>query len=203
MSIVKLPKLVRDRVDQIFERCRDKKSTKNSADFMSTVKVFWSCLNNSLSLVDLAGIWAITVSAGEDDGLDSKVFFDFFNGIARLKYPTAVGNEFCSMLLDDLDSDVTYSERLNMHVFDRVLDRNAIHELFKLDSSLKKAYTTFAGDNIINVDGGLTWEEVRGLSLGMEVKRYQLMFRVCPLHLIFYILKLFLVLFVLQRWRVF
>ena len=74
------------------------------------------------------------------------------------------------MLLDDLDSDVGYFDRLNMHVFDRVLDRNAIHELFKLDSSLKKAYTTFAGDNIINVDGGLTWEEVRGLSLGMEVK---------------------------------
>jgi hypothetical protein len=169
MATIKLSRLLRDRIDEVFERCRDSKLVKKVADFTNTVKVFWPILNNSLSLVDLANIWVISVPIDSDEVIDSKIFIEFFNGIGRLKYPTTVGFEFCEKLLDDIGPAVNTFQGLNMLLFERAVDRSSINELFKMDQFLKKAFTSYAGESTIHVPGGLSWEEVKRLSLGMEV----------------------------------
>lgn len=169
MSATALPKLYLLKIKEIFNRCRDEKNLKKVADFASTVRVFWTSLNNYLSLVDLAGIWAITVSVVDSEGLDCKSFVDFFNGVARLKYPAATSYDFCEMLIEDLNVTDTQPPALQFSTFGRACTRTAINELIKADLVLKKAFTSFAGDHIVNLYGGLLWEEVKRLSLGIEV----------------------------------
>lgn len=169
MSALKLTKPLLDRIDQVFTRCRDTKVPKYVATFVSTTKVFWRTLNNSLSLVDLSGIWMITVSTGDDENLNGKVFTDFFCGIAMIKHPSLSICDCCEMLLEDLNVETNLSESLNSALFEKAVDKSAIHELFKCEAVLKKAYLTFAADTLDNVDGGITWEEVTKLSVTMEV----------------------------------
>ena len=169
MSGLKAMKLPQDRIDQVFARCRDTKGSKNVATFICTAKTFWRTLSNSLSLVDLSGIWTIAVSSGDDEALDAKLFLDFFCGVARLKYPYLSKNDCCEMLLRDLDIETSLPESLNSSIFEMAVDRSAIHELFKCESELKKAFVMFTNDRCDNLDGGNTWEAVGRLSLTIEV----------------------------------
>lgn len=154
------------KVQDIFERCCDKKSAKKQADFVSTVKALWTSLDNSLCLVDLAGVWAITISNTDDDRLDFGAFTDFLNGISKLKYPTN-RDEYCQMFIDDVNFAEGRNRKLNFFDLETGLDRSIIHELFKVDHLLKKAFSSFAGDSIPDVT--FMWEEVKRRSLGIEV----------------------------------
>ena len=169
MSGLKATKLPSDRIDQVFARCRDIKASKNVATFICTAKTFWRTLNNSLSLVDLSGIWTITVSSEDDEGLDTKIFLDFFCAVARLKYPALSKSDCCEMLLRDLDIETNFPDSINSPIFEMAVNRSAIHELFKRESDLKKAFIIFTSDRCDNPDEGNTWEAVGRLSLTIEV----------------------------------
>lgn len=155
------------KVQDIFERCCDKKSVKKYADFISTVKALWTSLDNCLSLVDLAGVWAITISSVDDDRLDFEAFSDFLHGVSKLKYPTN-GDEFCQTFIDDVNFAQGRICQLNFFDLKSVLDRSAIHEIFKVDAVLKKVFSSFAGDSVPDVT--FAWEEVKRQSLGIEVR---------------------------------
>lgn len=155
------------KIEDIFERCSDKKTVKKQADFVSTVKALWTSLDNFLTLVDLAGVWAITVSSIDDDRLDFGAFSDFFNGISKLKYPSTNGDEFCQLLINDMSFAEKNTCPLNFSDFERKCDRSIIHELFRVDAALKKAFASFAVDSI--TDGTFMSEEVKRRSLGIEV----------------------------------
>lgn len=175
MSAIKLPRICRDKIDLIFEKCTSVTAKKKTAvDFVSTAKIFWSVLNNSLTLVDLVGVWNIVAPSGEtvaspDDTLEIKLFHEFFNGIAKIKYPTLSAYEFTEKLLEDFNTSVGPSVYEKLNTIDKMFDRNVIYELFKMDLVMKKTYTSYAGENVISIDGGLAWEEVKNLSIGMEV----------------------------------
>jgi hypothetical protein len=167
-----MSKQILPKIQEIFECCRDAKTTKKSADFRTTSKVFWPALCNSLTIEDLAGIWAVAASSGDGDDLDSKSFTDFFNGVARLKYPSAASQDFCKALAEEVMVATTTSLHVDTIPFDRIFDREAIHELFKVDVAIKKSFISFAGDSNVSVAGGLQWEEAKMLSLGLEVSIY-------------------------------
>lgn len=169
MSEKMISKQIMPKVHEIFVRCRNGRTTKKSADFCTAMKIFWPSLCNSLTMGDLAGIWAIAASAGDSDDLDSKSFADFFNGVARLKYPVAASQDFCDTLAEELITADKTSHHLEIIPVDRIFDRAAINELFKVDVSIKTSFTSFAGDSNVNIAGGLLWEEVKTLSLGLEV----------------------------------
>jgi hypothetical protein len=154
------------KIHDIFERCCDKKTVRKQADFISTVKALWTSLDNCLSLVDLAGVWAITATSADDDKLDFGSFSDFLNGISKLKYPTN-GDEFCQTFIDDVNSAEGRKCQLNFFDLESALDRSTIHELFKVDAVLKKTFSSFAGDSIPDVT--FIWDEVKRRSLGIEV----------------------------------
>lgn len=160
------------KIQEIFDCCRDVQTVKKSADFCATSKIFWPTLCNSLTMADLAGIWAITASGGDGDDLDIKSFSEFFNGVARLKYPTSAAPDFCKALAEELSTVTTTSLHFETIPFGRIFDREAIHELFKVDISIKNSFVSFAGDSNVSVAGGLQWEEAKLLSLGLEVLIY-------------------------------
>ena len=164
-----MSKQILPKIQEIFESCRDVKTGKKTADFCTTSKIFWPTLCNSLTMADLAGIWAIAASGGDGEDLDSKSFSEFFSGVARLKYPLAASQDFCKALAEELIAVPTTSLRLETIPFDRIFDREAIHELFKVDVSIKNSFISFAGDSNVSVAGGLQWEEAKVLSLGLEV----------------------------------
>ena len=70
-------KRLADKVDELFKHC----SNHAVVDFRSICKVFWTTLDNSLSIIDLAGIFALSVSGSKSEALDTELFLQFLNGV--------------------------------------------------------------------------------------------------------------------------
>lgn len=151
------------RVDEVFLKVT---STSGTCDLVSVAKVFWPVLDNKISLVDLAGVYTMCVSGPGNEVLDLITFADFFNGIARVKYSS--GSNFAERLLEDLNNANGVKVRSDLPIFGRVYDKNVIRMLLKYDLSLRRAFSGFAGQ-AINIGGGMTWDEVVKLGVGMEV----------------------------------
>jgi hypothetical protein len=151
------------RIDDMFIKCT---ASTGVADLKSVVKVFWPILDNKVSLVDIAGVFTMCVPSNGNESLDLITFVEFFNGIARVKYSS--GADFCEKLLAELADSAGIKIKADQPLFQQAMDKAVVRTLLKHDLSLRRAFASFAGQNI-NVGGGLTWDEVQRLSLGMEV----------------------------------
>jgi hypothetical protein len=154
------------RIDEVFLKVT---SSTGVADLVNVAKIFWPLLDNKVSIVDLAGVFTMSVNGSDTNALDLITFADFFNGIARVKYTS--GANFTEKLLDDLSKAYTVKIRSDLPVFEKIMDKMVVKILLKYDLPLRRAFSGFAGQSI-NIGGGMTWEEVVKLGVGMEVSGF-------------------------------
>lgn len=154
------------RIDDVFLKVT---SSTGEADLVNVAKVFWPLLDNRVSIVDLAGVYTMSVSGAESQILDLITFADFFHGIARVKFSS--GANFSERLLDELGKAHEVKIRSDLPIFDEIMDKLVVKVLLKYDLPLRRAFSSFAGQSI-NIGGGMTWEEVVKLGVGMEISGF-------------------------------
>lgn len=153
------------KVDELFSQCSA--STPGYVEFVTIAKLFWPILDNRISLVDLAGVFSMAIpNHSSTEVLDYSLFCDFINGISKIKYPT--GREHAEKLLEDLKAASGIPPPADVLFFEKCAEKNVIRTLLRFDMALRRAFSTFAG-KAVSVGGGLTWDEVKRLNLGMEV----------------------------------
>jgi hypothetical protein len=165
--ITKIITMVRtqDRIDEIFMHVG---GALGAVDFKSILAHFWIALNNSTSVVDLAGIFTVGVS-GHGQGvetLNATLFTEFFKAFARAKYPT--GTDFCEKLLDELKEAKGLKVATDSPILSGLVEKTVVRVLLKYDLALRKAYSNFCGQQV-RIGGILNWDEVKKMSIDMEV----------------------------------
>jgi hypothetical protein len=156
--------LLEEKIHELFVSCSGSNGT---ADFRSISKVLWMCLTNAVSVVDLAGVFTVSVPGNGIEMLDLELFTEFIKAFARLRYPT--NPEFCNLVLDEIKGGKSLRANTETPFFATIMDKNVTRILLKYDLALRRAYSNFCGQSV-RVGGILNWEEVKNLSIGMEVQ---------------------------------
>jgi hypothetical protein len=156
--------LLEEKIRELFVSCSGSNGT---ADFKSISKVLWMCLNNSVSIVDLAGIFTVSMPGNGMEMLNADLFTEFIKAFSRLRYPA--NPDFCNLVLDEIKSGKSLRSNTENPFFATITDKNVIRILLKYDLPLRRAYSNFCGQSV-RVGGILSWDEVKNLSIGMEVK---------------------------------
>lgn len=164
MALAKMIPKVKEKIEELFVTAS---GSLGSVDFKSVCKLFWVCLDNSVSIVDLSGLFAVTVPNGGAENLGPELFHEFFKALARVKYPTGI--DYCEKLLEELKNAKSLRVSSELPSFATMMDKNVIKILLKFDLPIRKAYSNFCGQSV-RVGGVLSWEEVRSLQIGMEVR---------------------------------
>lgn len=153
---------IQEKIEEIFALCA---GGQNTTDFAGVIKNFWPILDNSVSLCDLSGIFTVTNPKGTDT-LDLHLFKEFLNGVSRMKYPFEVNHK------EKLLADITVARSVTFNVdnttFQKTMDKSVMRILLKFDMPLRRTFSTFAGRGV-KVGGGLTWDEVKKMEIGMDV----------------------------------
>lgn len=155
--------LLEEKIHDLFLSCSGSNGT---ADFRSISKVLWTCLNNAVSIVDLAGVFTVSVPGNGIEMLNHDLFAEFIKAFARLRYPT--NPDFCNLVLDEIRSAKGLRANTETPFFAAIMDKNVLRILLKYDLALRRAYSNFCGQSV-RVGGILNWDEVKNLSIGMEV----------------------------------
>jgi hypothetical protein len=158
--------LLEEKIHELFVSCSGSNGT---ADFRSISKVLWMCLTNAVSIVDLAGVFTVSVPGNGIEMLNLELFTEFIKAFARLRYPT--NPEFCNLVLDEIKGGKSLRANTETPFFATIMDKNVTRILLKYDLALRRAYSNFCGQSV-RVGGILNWEEVKNLSIGMEVPNY-------------------------------
>jgi hypothetical protein len=156
--------LLEEKIHELFVSCSGSNGT---ADFRSISKVLWMCLTNAVSIVDLAGVFTVSVPGNGIEMLNLELFTEFIKAFARLRYPT--NPEFCNLVLDEIKGGKSLRANTETPFFATIMDKNVTRILLKYDLALRRAYSNFCGQSV-RVGGILNWEEVKNLSIGMEVQ---------------------------------
>jgi hypothetical protein len=160
-----MSKNTQSRIEELFIQCSA--INPGSVEFASVAKLFWPVLDNRLSLVDLAGLFAMAIPPHSQlESIDGQLFTDIFNAAAKLKYPT--GKEYCDKMLDDMKTAKPLAVSGENSFFMKSMEKNVIRSMLKFDIPIRRAYSSFAG-KAISAGGAITWEEVKRLNLSMEV----------------------------------
>ena len=157
---------IQEKIDEVYVLCSQ---NSNAATFRGIAKVFWPILDNSTSLIDLAGVYTVSATSESPPGLNITSFGEFFHGIAKVKFPN-FGN-YCEKLLEDIQKSRKVAIQVDNPIFTKAMDRDVCRVLLAFDFSLRRAFSNFAGDSV-KVGGGLSWEEVKRLSIGMEINGF-------------------------------
>lgn len=154
-----------DRINELFLLCG---GPNGFVEMRSALKLLWPTLNNAVSLVDLAGVFAVSIpSSLNTEVLNGDLFSDFFRSFARLKF--SAGSDFVEKLLEELGP---VKRLMSDHaVLNSVADKNTVRILLKFDLPLRRAFSLFCSKSLRG--GRVTWEEVRQLSLGVEVCMFE------------------------------
>jgi hypothetical protein len=155
--------LLEEKIRELFVSCSGSNGT---ADFRSISKVLWMCLNNAVSIVDLAGIFTVSIPGNGMEMLNADLFTEFIKAFSRLRYPT--NPDFCNLVLDEIKGGKSLRSNTENPFFATITDKNVIRILLKYDLPLRRAYSNFCGQSV-RVGGILSWDEVKNLSIGMEV----------------------------------
>lgn len=157
--------ILEEKIHELFVSCSGSNGT---ADFKSISKVLWMCLNNAVSIVDLAGVFTVSIPGNGIEMLNNDLFTEFIKAFSRMKYPT--NPEFCNLVLDEIKGTKGLRTNTENPFFSMIMDKNVIRILLKYDLPLRRAYSNFCGQSV-RVGGILNWDEVKNLSIGMEVRR--------------------------------
>ena len=156
---------IHEKIEEIFGLCNSL-SGIGAADFRSICKTFWLCLNNSVTFVDLAGVFAVSIPPTGMEILTLELFSDFFKAFARIKFPT--DNNHAEKLYEEIKNAKHIRIPAESLTFPLSINRNVIRVLLKYDIPIKRAYSTFCGQSV-RVGGRLNWDEAKKMSIGMEV----------------------------------
>lgn len=183
-----------DKIDEYFQQAC---GSNGCVDLKSAFKLLWATLNNAVSAVDLAGVFSISVPSNNPiEALSRDLFHEFLKAYARLKYPS--GADYVERLLEELrqskgglhtgsnppplmQKGATMQQQQQYHnqqsnplsTTDRnliysIADKTIIRVLLKYDLQIRRAFAAFSGQ-AVRVGGLVSWEEVKTLSLGMEL----------------------------------
>ena len=155
-------------LDEIFALCTN--GSREFTDFPMLMKYFWPLLDNTLSFVDIYGVFTVASQDGANpDSLNWDLFEEFFTALARVKYPAS--QDSFQKLIDDFQKARTLKVTFDIKAFPKMLERNVLRQLLKFDLPLRRSFSFFAGQ-AVTVGGGLTWDEVKTRSIGMEADGY-------------------------------
>lgn len=156
---------VADRIDEIFQAYS---IPSGGVDMRGVFRLLWKTLSNTVSAVDLAGVFAVSIpSTTAAEILTQELFHDFFKAYARLKYP--LGSDYCEKLLDEIRHvRGTKPHPSEFGALISIADKNAIRVLLKYDLPMRRAFSMFCGQ-AMRVGSIVSWDEVKVLALGMEV----------------------------------
>ena len=162
-----------ERIETLFSVCSDSIGI-GTVDLKSIIKLFWPFLDNEFTLVDLAGVY--TVSTNSYEFLNIESFTDFFKALAKVKYPDEIN--YCEKLLEVIQEvkaqgivtgvGTGADSTSTSNSFSEMMEKDVIRVLLIHDLAIKKAYSNFCGQSV-RVGGKLTWEEVKSMSVGMEI----------------------------------
>jgi hypothetical protein len=158
-----------DRIDEQFQAAC---GPNGVTDIKSAFKLLWPTLTNSVSAVDLAGVFSISIPSNNPvEALSRELFHDFFKAYARLKFSS--GADYAEKLLDELRQTKNQQKASNQlnpdtNLIYSIADKNVIRVLLKYDLQLRRAFSAFCGQ-AVRIGGMVSWEEVKNLSLGMEL----------------------------------
>ncbi|KAJ1427008.1 hypothetical protein B484DRAFT_397353 [Ochromonadaceae sp. CCMP2298] len=158
--------ILEEKIHELFVGCSGSNGT---ADFKAICKVLWMSLTNAVSVVDLAGVFTITVPGNGIELLNADSFTEFIKAFARLRFPTSP--DFCNLVLDEVRGSKGLRSNTENPFFASVMDKNVIRILLKYDLPLRRAYSNFCGQSV-RVGGILNWDEVKSLSIGMEISGF-------------------------------
>ena len=131
----------------------------------TVMRNFWPVLDNSISMLDISNTFSMSLANSEMTALDNKLFSDFVQALARLKYPTST--DYVANLLEDLNK-AKKMRVAESPLNNRAFDRNVCRIFMKFDHPLRRAFCSFAGSGA-HIGAGVSWEEVKRLGIGMEV----------------------------------
>jgi hypothetical protein len=183
-------------IDKIDEYYTASCGSNNVVDLKGAFKLLWPTLNNAVSIVDLAGVFAIAIPSNNPvEALSRELFHDFLKAYARLKIPS--GADYCEKLLEELRQSNKQLQHVGKHTHHAhfspsstsappnfssppthndynllysVAEKNIIRCLLKYDLPLRRAFAGFCGQ-AVRIGSLVSWEEVKTLNLGMEVRR--------------------------------
>jgi len=154
-----------EKIDEVFHAYCGPNGT---IELRSIFKLFWPTLQNSVSIVDLAGLYTVSIpSTNVTETLTLDLFHSFFRAFARLKFST--GADFCERLLEEIKSVQGIRKQFETGILNSLADKNVIRTLLKYDLQLRRAFSTFSGQ-AVRIGGMVSWDEVKNLGLGMEVR---------------------------------
>ncbi len=155
-------------LDEIFALVTN--GSRDLTDFPMLMKHFYPLLDNGLTFVDIYGVFTVASSDGPNpDNLDWNHFEEFFIALGKIKYPNSTDS--FQRLLDDFQKARQLNIIFEIKAFHKMLERNVLRQLLKYDISLRRSFSYFAG-HAVTVGGGLTWDEVKSRSIGMEADGY-------------------------------
>jgi len=155
-------------INEIFAICTS--GSRDFVDFPNLIKYFWPLLDNTVSFVDIYGVYTVSSQEGtNNDNLDAKLFEEFFIALAKMKYPN-ITNSYTN-LIEDFHKSRQLKIVFEIKAFTKMLDKNVVRQLLKYDIPLRRSFSFFAGQSV-TVGGGLTWDEVKSKSVGMEADGY-------------------------------
>ena len=107
------------------------------------------------------------IPANGAEVLTIDIFPDFVKALSRVKYPTDSDyyEKFVSDVLDT-NKEKTIIDSLT---FTSIMERNVMRTLLKYDIPIRRAYSYFCGQSV-RVGGRLNWDEIKSMSIGMEVR---------------------------------
>lgn len=158
---------LQEKIDSLFVQCSH---SQGVATFYGILRILWPLLNNSVSLVDISGVYMVS-SQDSSAGLDITQFSEFFQGIARVKYPFE--SDFCEKFLHDLQSAKSVKVWNDAPIFMKSMDKEVTRLFLSYDFLLRRIFCTYSGPSI-KVGAGASWDEVKRLSIGMDVRTHQL-----------------------------
>lgn len=151
-------------IGDLFFQCSN---SSGLADFKSIAKNFWCALDNSLSLIDIVGLYTLACNGQEKtDSLDINMFAEFLSGSARVKYSS--GNDTSEKLVDVIRDGKTLKVAVDSPSFSKIIEKNTLKALLKYDIPLKRVFSAFSGKDV-RLGAGLTWNEVKNRSVGMDL----------------------------------
>ena len=154
-------------LDEIFSTCTN--GSRDSVDFPMLMRCFWPLLDNVVSVVDIFNVFTVACQDVSDASLNITLFEEFFIAFAKMKY-SGSPDSFTNMI-DDFRKAKSVKIIFDIKAFSKMLDKNVIRQLLKYDLPLRRSFSFFAGHGV-TVGGGLSWEEVKSRSIGMEADGY-------------------------------